>query len=117
MRGRLIQKIKTPKATAVGLSVLFLAALCILALPSSGDKGNYIKYDTTRIAEYNFNEGSGNSTRDDSGRNKTGTLKGVSSRAGYLDSRSGGRYQFVVIRNTKGKTTDEVMNVLERYLP
>jgi D-alanyl-D-alanine carboxypeptidase/D-alanyl-D-alanine-endopeptidase (penicillin-binding protein 4) len=48
---------------------------------------------------------------------KTGTLKGVSSRAGYLDSRSAGQYRFVVIRNTNGKTTHEIMKVIEQYLP
>lgn len=42
--------------------------------PSCGDNANYIYYDTAQIAEYNFNEGSGTTTRDDSGRGKTGTI-------------------------------------------
>lgn len=96
MRGRLIQKIKTPKAAAVGLSVFFLAALCILALPSSGDKGNYIKYDTTRIVEYNFNEGSGSTTRDDSGRGKTGTLNGDT--IGWTDEKDSNLIQDAAVR-------------------
>ncbi len=47
---------------------------------------------------------------------KTGTLQGVSTRAGYLTSRDGGMYRFVVMINTPGKTTDRVMRLIEREL-
>ncbi|MBN2060656.1 MAG: D-alanyl-D-alanine carboxypeptidase [Deltaproteobacteria bacterium] len=49
-------------------------------------------------------------------RYKTGTLWNVSTRAGYLDSRSGGVYRFVVMRNSKGKSAEEVTRIIERYL-
>jgi serine-type D-Ala-D-Ala carboxypeptidase/endopeptidase (penicillin-binding protein 4) len=47
---------------------------------------------------------------------KTGTLQGVSTRAGYLPAEAGGMYRFVVMINTPGKTTDRVMRLLERQL-
>ena len=47
---------------------------------------------------------------------KTGHLKGVRSRAGYLASRRGGHYRFVVIINTPGKSTNQTMQLIERNL-
>lgn len=47
---------------------------------------------------------------------KTGTLQGVNTRAGYLTSKDGGLYRFVVMLNTPGKTTDRVMRLIEREL-
>jgi serine-type D-Ala-D-Ala carboxypeptidase/endopeptidase (penicillin-binding protein 4) len=47
---------------------------------------------------------------------KTGTLHGISTRAGYLAAENGGMYRFVVMINTPGKTTDNVMRLLERDL-
>ncbi|MFQ5485856.1 MAG: D-alanyl-D-alanine carboxypeptidase/D-alanyl-D-alanine-endopeptidase [Desulfobacterales bacterium] len=43
---------------------------------------------------------------------KTGSLKGVHTRAGYIQSRRGGLYLFVVMINTPGKTTDSIMDRL-----
>ncbi len=40
---------------------------------------------------------------------KTGSLKGIHTRAGYIRSRNGGLYPFVVMLNTPGKTTDSIM--------
>jgi serine-type D-Ala-D-Ala carboxypeptidase/endopeptidase (penicillin-binding protein 4) len=48
---------------------------------------------------------------------KTGTLSGISTRAGYLDARSGGQYRFVVMINTPGRSTDRIMRVIEAQLP
>jgi serine-type D-Ala-D-Ala carboxypeptidase/endopeptidase (penicillin-binding protein 4) len=47
---------------------------------------------------------------------KTGHLKGIRTRAGYLTSAKGGLYRFVVMVNTPGKTTDAIMRELERQL-
>jgi len=47
---------------------------------------------------------------------KTGHLKGIRTRAGFLTSTHGGLYRFVVIINTPGKTTDEMMKVIEKQL-
>ena len=47
---------------------------------------------------------------------KTGHLKGVRSRAGYITSKTGKLYRFVVILNTPGKSTHRIMTVLERNL-
>lgn len=47
---------------------------------------------------------------------KTGTLNGIHTRVGFLEATDGGRYRFVVMINTPGKTTDRVMGVLEREL-
>jgi len=40
---------------------------------------------------------------------KTGSLKGIHTRAGYIRSRKGGLYPFVVMINTPGKTTGSIM--------
>jgi serine-type D-Ala-D-Ala carboxypeptidase/endopeptidase (penicillin-binding protein 4) len=47
---------------------------------------------------------------------KTGHLKGVRSRAGYIASRDGRLYRFVVIINTPGKSPHHIMRVLEKEL-
>jgi D-alanyl-D-alanine carboxypeptidase/D-alanyl-D-alanine-endopeptidase (penicillin-binding protein 4) len=47
---------------------------------------------------------------------KTGHLKGIRTRAGFLTSVRGGLYRFVVIINTPGKSTDGMMKVMEKYL-
>jgi len=47
---------------------------------------------------------------------KTGHLKGVRSRAGYIASRDGRLYRFVVIINTPGKSPHRIMRVLEKEL-
>ena len=46
-------------------------------------------------------------------RFKTGSLKDVRTRAGYIRSEKGGIYRYVVMLNTPGKTTDAVMAVLK----
>lgn len=43
---------------------------------------------------------------------KTGTLNGISTRAGYIESSKGGLHRFVVLINTPGKTTERIMNIL-----
>ena len=47
---------------------------------------------------------------------KTGHLKGVRTRAGFLSGADGRLYRFVVICNTPGKTTDAIMRVIERHI-
>jgi serine-type D-Ala-D-Ala carboxypeptidase/endopeptidase (penicillin-binding protein 4) len=47
---------------------------------------------------------------------KTGTLKDIRTRAGYLEASEGGLYRFVVMLNTPNKTTDRIMQLLEREL-
>jgi D-alanyl-D-alanine carboxypeptidase/D-alanyl-D-alanine-endopeptidase (penicillin-binding protein 4) len=48
---------------------------------------------------------------------KTGTLYGISTRAGYIDSEDGSYYRFTVLINTQGKSTDRVMQKLLKALP
>jgi D-alanyl-D-alanine carboxypeptidase/D-alanyl-D-alanine-endopeptidase (penicillin-binding protein 4) len=40
---------------------------------------------------------------------KTGTLHGVSTRAGFIESQNGEPHRYVVMMNTPGKTTRSVM--------
>ena len=47
---------------------------------------------------------------------KTGTLYGINTRAGYIASRNGGFYRYVVMINTPGHSTKPVMRSLLRYL-
>ena len=47
---------------------------------------------------------------------KTGTLYGISTRAGYIRNNSGQLYRYVVMINTPGKTTGPVMKKLLRIL-
>ena len=43
---------------------------------------------------------------------KTGTLKGIHTMAGYVESTKGGLYCFVVLLNTPGKSTKPIMDIL-----
>ncbi|HLP47569.1 MAG TPA: LamG-like jellyroll fold domain-containing protein [Candidatus Kapabacteria bacterium] len=57
----------------LGIVFVFLTMELPATYPyPSWDYGNYSLYNTTHMALYNFNEGVGSSTRDDSGRGKTG---------------------------------------------
>jgi D-alanyl-D-alanine carboxypeptidase/D-alanyl-D-alanine-endopeptidase (penicillin-binding protein 4) len=47
---------------------------------------------------------------------KTGTLFGVSSRAGYIEHSNGGLYPFVVILNSKGKAATRFMKQIRRIV-
>ncbi len=47
---------------------------------------------------------------------KTGHLKGVRTRAGYIDRAEGGHYRFVVMINTAGRGTDRIMRIIEEIL-
>jgi D-alanyl-D-alanine carboxypeptidase/D-alanyl-D-alanine-endopeptidase (penicillin-binding protein 4) len=48
---------------------------------------------------------------------KTGTLSGVQSRAGYIQSDSGGFYRFAILINTPGRRADGVLQALLPFLP
>ncbi|RKZ28041.1 hypothetical protein DRQ26_01915, partial [bacterium] len=41
---------------------------------------------------------------------KTGTLKGIKTRAGYIENRKGELFRFVVLINTSGKSTNKIMS-------
>ncbi|MCP3951216.1 MAG: D-alanyl-D-alanine carboxypeptidase [Desulfobacterales bacterium] len=47
---------------------------------------------------------------------KTGTLAGVSSRAGYIRHSGGGLYRFVIVANTPGKSAARIRRALTSYL-
>ena len=47
---------------------------------------------------------------------KTGTLKGIRTRAGYIEVTPGKRYRFALFRNHRGQTTGPVMRQIHRYL-
>ena len=47
---------------------------------------------------------------------KTGTLKGISSRAGYINHPAGGRYHFVIISNTPGRSAEKIKRALVSYI-
>jgi D-alanyl-D-alanine carboxypeptidase/D-alanyl-D-alanine-endopeptidase (penicillin-binding protein 4) len=47
---------------------------------------------------------------------KTGTLKGIRTRAGYIEGPTGGLYPYVVFLNTPGKTTDPIMKGIRRVV-
>jgi D-alanyl-D-alanine carboxypeptidase/D-alanyl-D-alanine-endopeptidase (penicillin-binding protein 4) len=47
---------------------------------------------------------------------KTGHLKGIRTRAGYIATHNGQLYRFVVMLNTPGKSTHRIMQVLEKEL-
>jgi D-alanyl-D-alanine carboxypeptidase/D-alanyl-D-alanine-endopeptidase (penicillin-binding protein 4) len=47
---------------------------------------------------------------------KTGTLHGISTRTGYIASQNGGKYRYVVMVNTKGKSTRPIMRQLLKVL-
>ena len=46
---------------------------------------------------------------------KTGTLTGISARAGYMQDEKGNLYPFVVFINTPGKTTGPVMDEIRKW--
>ena len=43
---------------------------------------------------------------------KTGTLKGIHTRAGYIENHKGGLYSFVLLINTPGKSPKPIMDIL-----
>ena len=45
---------------------------------------------------------------------KTGTLHGISTRAGYIEGASGELYPFVVFLNTKGKSAEKMMRRIQK---
>jgi D-alanyl-D-alanine carboxypeptidase/D-alanyl-D-alanine-endopeptidase (penicillin-binding protein 4) len=47
---------------------------------------------------------------------KTGTLYGISTRAGYIETANGGLYRYVILLNTPGKSTDPIILRLLRIL-
>ncbi|MGD9331358.1 MAG: D-alanyl-D-alanine carboxypeptidase, partial [Desulfobacterales bacterium] len=47
---------------------------------------------------------------------KTGTLKGIRTRAGYIEVRPGVRFRFSLFRNQRGRTTGPVMRQIHHYL-
>jgi serine-type D-Ala-D-Ala carboxypeptidase/endopeptidase (penicillin-binding protein 4) len=47
---------------------------------------------------------------------KTGTLKGIRTRAGYIEVTPGKLYRFALFRNRRGQTTGPVMRQIHRYL-
>lgn len=47
---------------------------------------------------------------------KTGTLHGINTRAGYIASQNGGRYRYVVMVNTRGKSTKPIIRQLLQLL-
>jgi D-alanyl-D-alanine carboxypeptidase/D-alanyl-D-alanine-endopeptidase (penicillin-binding protein 4) len=47
---------------------------------------------------------------------KTGTLHGIHTRAGFIASQNGGRYRYVVMVNTAGKSTRPIMRQLLKEL-
>jgi serine-type D-Ala-D-Ala carboxypeptidase/endopeptidase (penicillin-binding protein 4) len=50
-------------------------------------------------------------------RYKTGTLNGIQTRAGYMESNHGAPYRFVILINTPGRRADTVLDVLTERLP
>jgi len=48
---------------------------------------------------------------------KTGRLKGIATRAGYVESKSGNLYRYALFLNTPGKRTEPVMKKLIESLP
>ncbi len=47
---------------------------------------------------------------------KTGTLHGINTRAGFIASQNGGKYRYVVMVNTAGKSTRPIMRQLLKVL-
>jgi D-alanyl-D-alanine carboxypeptidase/D-alanyl-D-alanine-endopeptidase (penicillin-binding protein 4) len=45
---------------------------------------------------------------------KTGTLKGINSRAGYIKKKNGKLYPFVLMINTPGKSPEPIMDIIQR---
>ena len=47
---------------------------------------------------------------------KTGTLKGIHTRAGYIKKKNGELYPFVLMINTPGKSPEPMMDIIQREL-
>jgi D-alanyl-D-alanine carboxypeptidase/D-alanyl-D-alanine-endopeptidase (penicillin-binding protein 4) len=47
---------------------------------------------------------------------KTGTLKGIHTRAGYVKKKNGALYPFVLMINTPGKSPEPMMDIIQREL-
>ena len=47
---------------------------------------------------------------------KTGSLHGIRTRAGYIENEEGRLFRFVVLLNTPGKTTQPIMQQLQRIV-
>jgi len=47
---------------------------------------------------------------------KTGTLKGIHTRAGYIKKKNGALYPFVLMINTPGKSPEPMMDIIQREL-
>ena len=47
---------------------------------------------------------------------KTGTLKGIHTRAGYIEKKNGELYPFVLMINTPGKSPEPMMDIIQREL-
>ena len=47
---------------------------------------------------------------------KTGTLNGIKTRAGYIASKNGGKYRYVIMINSPGKLTNPIMRQLLKSL-
>ena len=47
---------------------------------------------------------------------KTGTLSGISTRAGYIEAASGELYRYIILLNTSGETTGPIILRLLRIL-
>lgn len=48
---------------------------------------------------------------------KTGTLRGIQTRAGYLPSKHGGNYRFVIMFNSGRAKADQLIAAMEKQLP
>jgi D-alanyl-D-alanine carboxypeptidase/D-alanyl-D-alanine-endopeptidase (penicillin-binding protein 4) len=48
---------------------------------------------------------------------KTGTLRGIHTRVGYIDKKGGQRYRFVVLVNTPGKSIEPIIQQMLDSLP
>ena len=47
---------------------------------------------------------------------KTGTLRGISTRVGYIENPEGKIYRYVVLMNTPGKSADRIVDQLRKIL-
>ena len=47
---------------------------------------------------------------------KTGTLKNINTRAGYIKNKKGEVYRFVVLINTPGKSTTKIMPAIHKLI-
>ncbi len=48
---------------------------------------------------------------------KTGTLDGVQTRVGYIETQNQGLYRFVILLNTKGKRTEPIISGINEWIP